>query len=297
MAAPAKIASAVKTIPLPNGRFMPQIALGTFEMKGGPCVSAVTEALRQGYRHIDTAAVYRNEADVAEGIKLSGVPRADIFITSKLRPHDQGEGAYEACLQSLRNLGTDYLDLYLIHWPGVTGKKLDDPEIKDIRKQSWLALQRLYTEGKCRAIGVSNYMPLHLDELCAAPWCEVKPMVNQFELHPLLKQQKAVNACARHGIVVEAYSSLARGSPRLLESPVVLRIAEAHKASPAQVALAWALAKGFVVLPKSTHAERIASNLAAATLALTTDDVTALDALEETEGSVRTCWDPTTVLV
>lgn len=278
---------------------MPCIGLGTYQMSGDACTAAVCCALRTGYRHIDTASVYRNEDAVAKGIADSGVPRSDIFITTKLQPKDHGAGAYDACIASLARLKTGYVDLLLVHWPGVAGRRLDDPAIKDVRKESWLALQRLHKEGKARAIGVSNYMPHHLEELCTAPWCEVQPAVNQFELHPLLQQADAVVACRKYGVVVEAYSSLARGAPALLTSEAATRIAAAHAGTVPQVCLAWALAKGFVVIPKSTDPARIAENFGAAALAskLTPEDIASLDALEAAAGSLRTCWDPTTVKV
>lgn len=277
---------------------MPCIGLGTYQMSGDSCTTAVCSALRLGYRHVDTASVYRNEAAVAKGIADSGIARRDIFITTKLQPKDHGVGAYDACIASLSRLNTDYVDLLLIHWPGVAGRRLDDPSIKETRKESWLAFQRLHREGKARAIGVSNYMPHHLEELCTAPWCEVQPAVNQFELHPLLQQADAVAACRKFGVVVEAYSSLARGAPALLTSEAATRIAATHSATVPQVCLAWALAKGFVVIPKSTDPARIAENFGAATLAprLTADEIASLDALEASAGSMRTCWDPTTVV-
>lgn len=288
----AAVTAGVAAVTLSNGVAMPLLGLGTFQVRDTLCVDAVKAAIAAGYRHIDTAAIYRNEEAVAKGIAESGVPREQLFITSKLKPHDHGEGAYAAAVASLERLSTPYFDLYLIHWPGVAGKKLDDPAQKDIRKASWLALQRLYDEGKARAIGVSNYMPGHLEELCTAPWCTVKPHVNQFELHPLLQQADVVAACRAHGIAVEAYTSLAQGDAKLLAAPAVTAAAAAHGVTPAQVCLRWAVQKGYVVLPRSTKSERIVSNGAIFGWELTGDEMAALDALE---CGHRFCWDPTAV--
>ena len=159
--------------------------------------------------------------------------------------------------------------------------------------QSWLCLERLQREGKARAIGVSNYMPWHLEELCGVPWCTVKPAVNQFEISPLLQQREAVAACVKWGIVVEAYSSLARGDPALMEHAAVTTPAAAHRVTPGQVLLRWGVQHGYVVIPKSTNPDRIASNAALFDWALTGDEMAALDALE---CGGRKCWDPTTIV-
>lgn len=179
-----------------------------------------------------------------------------------------------------------------MHWPGVSGKAVDAADLKDERKASWLALQRLYREGRVRSIGVSNYMPWHLEELCTAPWCEVKPMVNQFEIHPLLPQADMVAASRRWGCAVEAYSSLARAAPELLESEAVKGAAAAHGVTPAQVALRWAVQQGFIVIPKSVQAARLAENAAILTWALSEDEMAAISALS---CGKRMCWDPTKV--
>lgn len=278
---------------LANGHDMPLLGLGTYQMKSPDCENAVKAALTCGYRHIDTAAIYRNETFVADTIALSSVPRVDIFITSKLKPQDHGEGAYAACLQTLENLRIDYIDLYLVHWPGAAGMSLSDHAGQAAkRKATWLALQRIVTEGKARAIGVSNYMPAHLEELCGAEWCTVKPAVNQFELHPLLQQRDAVAACQKWGVQVEAYSSIARGAPELLECDVVKDAASAHGVTPAQVCLRWAVQKGYCVIPKSVNSHRIQTNADIFDWTLTKDEMDALDGLDK---GFRTCWDPTRV--
>lgn len=289
---------ATATAKLSSGHAMPMVGLGTFQAASTGCEEAVATALKTGYRLIDTASVYRNEAAVAAGIKASGIDRSQVFVTSKLQPTEAGDGAYEACLKSLERLGMDYVDLFLIHWPGKAKLAIDDPAQSEHRKRSWQALQRLYEEGKCRSIGVSNFMPKHLNELCSAEWCTVKPAVNQFELHPLLKNEDAVACCDRWGVQVQAYSSLARGATQLLDSKAVTAAAAAHGATPAQIVLRWALQKGYCVIPKSIKPERIVENWVGATTtewSLSGEEMTALDSLEKKVGTLRTCWDPTTI--
>lgn len=298
---------------LRGGVRMPLLGFGTYCLRGPACVAAVEAALTCGYRLLDTAAVYRNEADVAEGLRRSGVPRADVFITSKLRPHDAGPPAYDACLASLAALGTPYLDLYLIHWPGRAGVALGDAVAqRAARRESWRALRRLLREGRVRAIGVSNFTPAHLAQLeedaAADDAADAgagaggndddggrRPSVNQVELHPLLQQRHVVAACAARGVVLQAYSSLARGAPALLAHPHVAAAAAAHGVTPGQVALRWALQRGFAVIPKSASRARIVENAGALRWRLGDAEMAALDALEDAVGSTRTCWDPHTV--
>lgn len=290
-------ASAVARIALRGGTSIPQIGLGTWQLTGDDAYKAVLAALRAGYRHVDSAAVYRNEEQVGKAVRDSGIPRDELFITTKLQPRDHGEGAYAACVASLAKLGMDYVDLYLIHWPGVAGRALDDPGIRDVRRVTWEAMQRLHAEKKARAVGVSNFMAWHIEELVTAPWCSVLPAVNQIELHPLLQQREAVAACEKHGIVVEAYSSLARGAPQLLEAPQLRAAAEAHGVTTSQVALRWALQRGYVIIPKSSKPERIAANMDVLGFTLTAEEMDAITALETADTRLRTCWDPTTVKV
>lgn len=295
------------SIKLSNGVVLPAFGLGTFQLQGDAARVAALAALNAGVRHIDTAQVYRNEEAVGQALVESGLPREEVFITTKVAPLKVTEGeaeAYESVLVSLTKLGTAYADLVLLHWPGASRTKLDDPRILDVRIGAWAALCRLYKEGKARAIGVSNYMPAHLASLEAAAADGriphyITPHVNQFELHPLCQQREAVSACASRGIAVVAYSSLARGEARLLEAAPVAAAAAAHGKSPQQVVLKWALQHGWAVIPKSTQPERIVANAVAADAgwALSEAEVAALDGLEEAVGTVRTCWDPTTVLV
>lgn len=277
-----------------KGVLLPVFGIGTFKLDENSCVPCVSAALKAGYRLIDTAAIYQNEGLVRQAIAESGVPRSEIFITTKLRPHDQGTAAYNAALKSLERLGVDYVDLYLVHWPGVSKTPLDSPELKNYRKDTWLALQRLYYEGKTRSIGVSNFTPYHLDELCNAEWCTVRPSVNQFELHPLLQQRDIQEACKRYGIAIQAYSSLAQGNAKLFEHEALLQIAHRKGCSVGDVLLRWGIQSGFSVIPRSSKAERVLSNMTCLDdkCHLTQEEMDTITNLEEGH---RLCWNPFTV--
>jgi methylglyoxal/glyoxal reductase len=267
---------AVTSLPLLTGARIPQVGLGVWQSPRGEVTSgAVREALRMGYRHVDTAAIYGNEADVGQGVRDGGVARGQVFVTTKLWNADQG---YDAALRgfdaSLARLGLEYVDLYLLHWP-VAGKRLD----------SWRALERLHQDGRARAIGVSNFLVPHLEELLAH--AKVVPAVNQIELSPFLQRRDTVAFCEKHGIVVEAYSPLTHG--KRLDDPTVVAVGKQAKRSPAQVLLRWGVQHGFVVLPKSTRAERIAENAALFDFSLDAAAMSKLDALEE---GLVTGWDP-----
>eukprot|EP01111_Echinosteliopsis_oligospora_P013819 TRINITY_DN5053_c0_g1_i1.p1 TRINITY_DN5053_c0_g1~~TRINITY_DN5053_c0_g1_i1.p1 ORF type:complete len:259 (+),score=47.80 TRINITY_DN5053_c0_g1_i1:84-860(+) len=245
------------TVILNNGVKMPIFGLGTFQSRSSDVINAVKYALTEGYIHIDTAEVYRNEKQIGATLKELGITRDKIFITSKLAPASHGyEGALRACHQSLSDLQVDYIDLYLVHWPGQAGKKRHSPVHKEIRKQTWKALEELYASGKCKAIGVSNYTLDHLTQM--AEYWKVKPAVNQVECHPRLTQLPLRKWCKDHSIVFEAYSSLGVG--KLLKEPQVVAIAERHGRTTAQVLLRWGLQHELVVIPKSVKAERISEN-------------------------------------
>ena len=220
--------------------------------------------------------VYGNEADVGAAIRESGVPREEIFVTSKLWNADHGrERALRACDESLGRLGTDYLDLYLIHWP-----------VQGLRGETWEAMVQLLEQGKCRAIGVSNYMLPHLEELVRT--ASVLPSVNQVEQSPFLYQPELLAYCAEHGILVEAYSPLTKA--RRLDHPAVVEAAHQLGRTPAQVLIRWGLEHGLVVLPKSTRRERLAENAAVFDFSVPPDLLGRLDALDE---GLHTGWDPT----
>lgn len=261
---------------LNTGATIPQIGLGVWQTpRGEGTRQAVTAALELGYRHVDTARIYGNEADVGAGVRASGVPRGDLFVTTKLWNDDQGyDSALRAFDASLARLGLDYVDLYLLHWP-VAGKRLE----------SWRALERLHADHRARAIGVSNFMPHHLEELLAH--AKIVPAVDQIEVSPFLQQRETRAFCARHGIVVEAYSPLTHGLR--LDHPAVAAAAARAGRSPAQVLLRWAIQHDLVPLPKSTSENRIRENAAVFDFALDADAMAALDRCEE---GLVTGWDP-----
>lgn len=256
----------VPELTLNNSVTIPQLGFGVFQVPPEETQRIVEDALEAGYRHIDTAAAYRNEAGVGAAIKALGIPREEIFITTKLRNGEQSK-ALEAFENSSRALGVDVVDLYLIHWPVPSQNQY---------VQAWKDMEKLYGDGRIRAIGVSNFLPEHLDTLLAA--ADVVPAVNQFELHPTFQQQDLTAKCRSHGIAVEAYSPLGQGAD--LGSETVVSLASKYDATPAQVVLAWHLGSGNIVIPKSAHSERIRENLAATAIQLTDDELAAISKLE-----------------
>lgn len=271
--------AAVEVVTLNNGVQMPALGLGVWQVNAGDqCRQAVLWALEAGYRHIDTARIYRNEKDVGAAIRESGVPRPEIFVTTKLWNGDQGyDRALQAFDTSLGALGLDYVDLYLIHWP-----------VPETRDDSWRALQRILQEGRARAIGVSNYTERHLAELLG--WADVRPAVNQVEFSPFLFQSELLELCRGHGVQLEAYSPLTRG--RRLQDGRILEIAARMGRTPAQVLIRWALQHETVVIPKSVCRERIFENAAVFDFSLPAAEMAALDALDE---SHHFAWDPSDV--
>lgn len=264
---------------LNNGVEMPVFGLGTFlSERGDTTRKAVLTALEAGYRHIDTAAIYGNEADVGAGVRESGVPREQIFITTKVWNDDQGyDSTLRAFETSLKRLKMDYVDLYLIHWP-VTGKRPD----------TWRALIHLYEQKRCRAIGVSNYTIRHLKELLADS--PIVPMVNQFELHVFNTRKELVTYCKENGVTVTSYSPLSRG--KKLASSSLAAIASRYHKTSAQVAIRWVLQQGLVVIPKSVHRERIYENAQVFDFEITPADMDLLDGLNEGFSLVSGDWAP-----
>ena len=269
----------VPTLPLLSGSRIPQVGLGVFQTPPGTRThDAVLGALRAGYRHIDTARIYNNEADVGIAVRESGIPRDQIFVTTKLWNDDQGyDSALRAFDASLERLGFDYVDLYLIHWP-----------LPERRLESWRALETLFADQRARAIGVSNYLVNHLDELLATS--KIVPAVNQIELSPFLQRRDTTALCKQRGIVVESYSPLTRGER--LDHPVVRAIATQTGRSSAQVLVRWGIQHGFVVLPKSIRLERIIENHCVFDFTLDAAQLEQLDGLEE---NLTTGWDPAEV--
>ncbi|XP_068671498.1 glyoxal reductase-like isoform X1 [Montipora capricornis] len=282
---------------LNNGVQIPAIGLGTFQMRSVPeddvIHRTIDHALQFGYRLIDTASVYGNEADIGRSLKellpKYGLSRKDIFITSKLSPRDHGfDSAEKACMKSLESLDCEYLDLYLIHWPGVQKLKREDPKNAELRRKSWQALEKLYKGGLLRSIGVSNYTIDHLDELLQ--FATVVPAVLQVEFHPKLYQKKLYEYCKSKGIWLQAYTSLGQG--RLLDEEAVRSIAAQYNKSTAQVLLKWALQHGVGIIPKSVRAQHIQDNISVTEFELSVDDMETLDKMNT---DTHFCWDPTGV--
>lgn len=256
------------TITLNNGMVIPQVGLGVFQTPdGATTVDAVTVALEAGYRHIDTAMIYGNEASVGEGLRRSGVPRGDVFVTTKLWNDDirahRGQAAFE---ESLERLGLDYVDLYLIHWPA------------DGWQQAWDDLQAIYASGRTKAIGVSNFQRHHLEELLANS--DVRPAVDQIESSPQFSNQELIDFAHAQGIDVEAWSPLGGTGGNLLSDPRLAAIGAKYGKSPAQVTIRWHIQRGVIVLPKSTHAERIRQNFDVFDFNLTGEDMAAVSAID-----------------
>ena len=267
------------TIALRDGRQIPQLGLGVYRVPPGRATrAAVGAALEAGYRHVDTAAAYRNEADVGVAIRASGLPPEAVWVTTKLANADQGAAnARRAFEASLGQLGLDAVDLYLLHWP------------HELRLESWGVLEQLHAEGLARSIGVSNFLVRHLDELLAR--ASEPPAVNQIELSPFLfrSREDTVRRCAEEGIVIEAYSPLTKG--RRLNHPTVVTIAAEVGRTPAQVLVRWSVQKGFVVLAGSSNPDHVRENAAVFDFALDDSQMAALDALDE---GLTTGWDPAT---
>lgn len=263
-------------IRLNNGHTMPMLGLGVFKAtQEGEAMRAVTYALTHGYRLIDTAAAYQNEEGVGQGIKESGVPRKEIFVTTKVWNDAQRNndvlGAFE---RSLDKLDMEYVDLYLLHWP-----------VKESFHKSWEDLQKIYESGRTKAIGVSNFLPHHLDSLLEST--TLIPAVNQFECHPLYNQAELIRYCKEKGIVAQAHTPLLRGA--LTDSPILKEIGEKYRKTPAQVALRWSLQNGVSAIPKSVTPSRIDENFNIFDFELSDEDMKQIFTMT---GTKRYCSDP-----
>ncbi|MGB8658673.1 MAG: aldo/keto reductase [Candidatus Zixiibacteriota bacterium] len=263
-------------VKLNNQVEMPIFGLGTFQTQSGEQTrKAVLFALDAGYRLIDTAAMYGNEKDVGEAVRRSGIPREEVFVTTKLWNSDHGyERALLAFEESLERLGLAYVDLYLVHWP-----------VGGLRNETWKAMEALLKRRKCRAIGVSNYMIWHLEELLNSS--STVPAVNQVEFSPYLYQKDLLEFCRSHGIQLESYSPLTKGHK--LDDPKLLAVAAKYSKSSAQILIRWALQKEIVVIPKSSRKEKIAENASVFDFAISPEDMAALDSFNQ---NLRTSWDP-----
>nr|WP_288932292.1 aldo/keto reductase [uncultured Allomuricauda sp.] len=263
-----KITDLQGSFELHNGVQMPYFGLGVYLSKdGSEVINAVKEALNHGYRHIDTASIYDNEEGVGKGIQESNVNRKDVFLVSKVWNTDQG---YDATLKafdaSLERLGTDYLDLYLIHWPK-----------GELSKETWKALEKLYKEKRVRAIGVSNFLQHHLEDLLTST--EIVPMVNQMEFHPYLVQQDLIDFCNSKGIQYEAWSPMMQGN--IFDLDIMKDLAAKYNKTIAQIVLRWDLQKGVVTIPKSSKKERIIANSDLFDFELSEEDIQLLDGLDK----------------
>ena len=271
--------SSIPNITLNNGQVIPQFGFGVFQIEPKNTVAAVSTALEAGYRHIDTAEMYGNEAEVGEAIAASGLDRGDVFITSKLKNDaHEPDAAREAFDGTLKALGVDYVDLFLIHWP--LPMRYDGDFVS-----TWKTLEEFYREGRARSVGVSNFQPQHLRRLHGET--DIIPAVNQIEAHPYLTQDDVRAFCAQHQIAVEAWSPLGKGT--VLDDPVVERIAERTGKTPAQVVLRWHIQRGDIVFPKSVTPERIRENIDIFDFELSGADVNDITLLNKNE---RTGPDP-----
>lgn len=272
----------IKTrLPLNNNTDIPILGLGTYQTPDGqPTIKAVAAALDLGYRHIDTAMIYGNESSVGQTIRKSAVPREQIFITTKVWNSDHGyDETINAFNESLNQLGLDYVDLYLIHWP-----------VANLRDETWRAMEDLLAEGRVKAIGVSNYMVRHLQEIL--DWGKVTPAVNQIELHPynFRLRQDVVEFCRAQNIQVEAYTPLTRG--QRFNDPNLVEVAEQYSKTPAQILIRWAMQHEIVVIPKSVDPNRIRENANVFDFSITRQDMDFIDSFNE---DLIVCWDPNDV--
>jgi 2,5-diketo-D-gluconate reductase A len=273
--------TAVPDILLNNGKTIPQFGFGVFQIEPKDTVEATQRAFDAGYRHIDTAQMYGNEREVGEAVAKSGIDRSELFITSKLNNgFHEPDAARKAFDETLEKLGSDYVDLFLIHWPLPTRYGGDFVS-------TWKTLEEFYHAGRARSIGVSNFNPHHLGRLFAET--EVVPAVNQIEVHPYLTQDDVRAYCAEHQIAIEAWSPIAQG--KVLTDPVIRSVAEKYGKSPAQVVLRWHIERGDIVFPKSTTPERIVENISVFDFELDGNDVETIGSVNKNE---RTGPDPDT---
>lgn len=268
-------------IALNDGNQIPQLGFGVFKVAPGQAERIVLEALEVGYRHIDTAAAYHNEQEVGRAIAASGIPREEIFVTTKLWNSDHGtKAAHTAMDASLEKLGLDYVDLYLIHWPR--------PDL-DLYVETWLALEEMKSAGKTRSIGVSNFTIAHIERIIAASG--TVPAVDQIELHPAFAQRELREFGKSKGIAIEAWGPLGQGKYDLFGMPPLADIVAAHGVSAAQVVIRWHLQNGIILFPKSSSRERMAQNFDVFGFELTSDEMASIDALDQ---GMRVGLDPDT---
>ncbi|RNA36597.1 glyoxal reductase [Brachionus plicatilis] len=286
-----------KTVELKNGIKMPTIGLGTSlrhkpnKVDNQQFVESVKHALKIGYRHLDTAKCYNNEHLIGQAIKESGIDRKDVFLVTKLFPDDMGyDKTLKAFDKSCKQLKVEYIDLYLIHFPAkLRGQNNDLEKSRQVRLETWKALEKLHSDGKCRAIGVSNFMQRHLEEIIDAGM--TIPSVNQCEFHPYYNNRELYDYCTKIGIQFEGYSPLGKGN--LLNDPVVLELSKKYSKSCAQILLNWSIRNNVVTIPGSTNHERIEENFNIFDFSLSDEDVGLLWTLNKNE---KVSWDPTNII-
>ena len=248
----------MKNVVLNNGTEIPVIGFGTYKSTIDEGFRVISDAIRAGYRHLDTAALYENEEEVGQALSECGIARSEFFITSKLRRNCLGyDNTKKELEEALKKLKTDYLDMYLIHWPRSDYGRDDFDDWKELDRESWRAMEEMVKEGKIRTIGVSNFLPHHLDNLLET--AEIVPAVDQLELHPGYLQKEAVDYCRKKGIEIEAWSPMGRA--RLSDNALLKEIAAKYGVSVAHLCLGFCLQSGFIIIPKSTHFERMQENL------------------------------------
>ena len=258
----------VPNVTLNNGVEIPQLGFGTYQVDPADATEAVAQALEVGYRHLDTAEMYGNEAEVGEAVRASGLPRDEVFVTSKLdNPFHARDDALAAFDRTIDALGLDQVDLFLIHWPQPT---------QDRYVEAWKALEEIHASGRARAIGVSNFETEHLDRLAAE--CDITPAVNQIEVHPYLVQDQLRAVGTERGIATEAWSPIAQGE--VLDDPVLQALAADHGKTPAQVTLRWHLQRGDIVFPKTSNRDRMEENFAVFDFELSDDEVARISGLD-----------------
>ena len=267
------------TIEMNNGVKIPLLGLGTYLSESGSVAEkAVKSALDIGYRHIDTARFYNNEESIGKAVRTHIIHRKEIFVTTKLWNSDHGyKQALEAFEGSLNRLDIEYIDLFLIHWP-----------VEKLRNETWKALEKVYKEGKCKAIGVSNYTVRHLKELLEV--CEIKPVINQVEFHPFLFQKELMEYCRKNDILLEGYSPFAKG--KRLNDPRLEPLAKKYNKTNAQIIVRWHLQHEVVVIPKSSNTERIKENSEVYDFNISEEDMNYINSLNE---NYRCTWDPTNI--
>lgn len=261
---------------LNTGRTVPAIGYGTYKSVGDDSSRIFLEAIRQGYRYLDTASFYENEAEIGRAVRESGVARPELLLASKVWKTEMGyDETMRAAERSLNRLGTDYLDLYLIHWPR---PDLENPDWRTLCRETWRAMERLYGEGVFRAIGISNFLPHHIENIAVSG--NVAPAVNQIEFHPGYPQLETVSYCHEHNILPQAWSPL--GRTRVLRDPLIETLSENYGKTPAQICLCYALMHGVMPLPKASSADRMRENFDAASFSMEPEDVAVLDGMETT---------------